>query len=171
MKSAFLQTALLLILAGIVFYCWPRKALVTNRTIDKIEVVKHKRILRLLSQGEVLKTYSIALGREPTGKKQLEGDKKTPEGVYYINDKNPNSGYYLNLSISYPNDDDEKNAMKLNQSPGGSIKIHGLKNGFGYLGRFHLLFDWTLGCIALTNEEIKELYENVPIGTEIEILE
>ena len=74
------------------------------------------------------------------------------------------------MGISYPNQSDIKNANKLGKKPGGLIKIHGMKNGFGFIGKFHRIFHWTLGCIALTTNEVKELYDNVPIGTEIEIL-
>lgn len=119
--------------------------------------------------GAPLKTYYIALGREPVGKKRFEGDKKTPEGVYYINDKNPHSAYHLNLSISYPNKEDIAYAKKHNRSPGSLIKIHGLKNGLGFIGKFHRIRDWTLGCIAVTNNEIEELYRYIPIGAQIEI--
>ena len=122
------------------------------------------------SNGDELKTYKISLGREPVGKKEFEGDKKTPKGFYFINDKNSNSEFHLNLGISYPNESDKKNAEKLNKNPGGQIKIHGLKNGLGFIGKFHRFFDWTLGCIAVTNKEIEELYKNIPIGTEIEII-
>ena len=91
--------------------------------------------------------------------------------IYYINDKNPKSGYHLNLGVSYPNKYDRIYAKKIHKKPGGLIKIHGLRNRLGFIGKFHRFFDWTLGCIALTNEEVEELYTNVPIGTKIEILE
>lgn len=170
MKKTIIYIILLIIFGLVGFYFWPEKSLDTSKQIDKIQVIKHERKLVVISNGEELKTYKISLGKEPIGKKEFEGDKKTPEGIYYINDKNPNSGYHLNLGISYPNTEDRKHAEKINKRPGGLIKIHGLKNGFGFIGKFHRLFDWTLGCIALTNKEIEELYENVPIGTEIEIL-
>lgn len=153
----------------IAFYFWPEKELDSSKKIDKILVIKHERKLIVFSDNVELKTYRISLGRQPVGKKEFEGDKKTPEGLYFINDKNPNSDYHLNLGISYPNKDDIRNAEIHNKKPGGLIKIHGLRNGFGFVGKFHRLFDWTLGCIAVTNSEIEELYENVPIGTEIEI--
>ena len=125
--------------------------------------------MKVFSNRELLKTYKISLGKKPIGKKEFEGDKRTPEGIYYINDKNSESGYHLNLGISYPNELDKEHADKMNKKPGGLINIHGLKNGIGFIGKFHRFFDWTLGCIAVTNKEIEELYENVPIGTEIEI--
>jgi murein L,D-transpeptidase YafK len=137
--------------------------------IDSIVVIKSKRQLLAYSKGNLLKIYKIALGREPIGPKQFEGDRKTPEGVYYINDKNPNSGWHKNLGISYPNQKDIKNANKKGKSAGGNIKIHGLQNGKGYIGKLHRLQDWTLGCIAVTNEEIDELYYATTIGCRIEI--
>ena len=121
------------------------------------------------SKGHLIKTYRISLGRNPIGHKEYEGDKKTPEGHYYINDKNPNSGYHKNLGILYPNKEDIENAKRLGKPVGGDVKIHGLRNGIGFLGKFHRWYDWTMGCIALTNEEIDELYNAVAIGTQIEI--
>ena len=165
----YISTVFLIGLLG--FYFWPEKPLDTSMQIDKIQVIKHKRELKVFSNGKLLKTYKISLGKKPIEKKEFEGDKRTPEGIYFINDKNPESGYYLNLGISYPNESDKVNAEKMNKKPGGQIKIHGLKNGFGFIGKFHRFFDWTQGCIALTNKEIKELYNNVPIGTKIEIIE
>lgn len=137
--------------------------------IDKIVVEKGKRKLHAYSKGKLMKTYRISIGRNPKGDKEFEGDRKTPEGLYYINDKNPHSGYYKNLGISYPHKDDVDHAKVLGKKPGGLIKIHGLKNGRGWIGRLHLLKDWTFGCIALTNTEIDELYAAVKIGTPIEI--
>lgn len=149
---------------------WPEKKIDTSRKIDKILVIKHKRKLMVFSNGDLIKTYKISLGKRPVGKKEFEGDKKTPEGLYFINDKSSDSDFHLNLGISYPNEADKKHAEKLNKNPGGQIKIHGLKIGLGFIGKFHRFFDWTLGCISVTNKEIEELYKNVPIGTEIEII-
>ncbi len=118
------------------------------------------------SKGKLLKTYRVSLGKVK-GKKRFEGDSKTPEGVYYIDSKNSKSQFYLNLGISYPNKGDTRYARKFGKSPGGLIKIHGLKNGLGFIGKFHRFFDWTRGCIALTNKEIKELYKATPVGTQI----
>ena len=154
-----------------IYYFFPEKKLDTTKKIDKIVVIKNKRKLIVYSKGELLKTYRISLGLKTVGHKQYEGDKKTPEGIYTINDKNPNSAYHLNLGISYPNKEDFAYAKRHNKSPGGLIKIHGLKNSYGFIGKFHRWFDWTQGCIAVTNNEIEELYHNVSIGTIIEILE
>ncbi len=150
---------------------WPYSALPTESPIDKILVEKGKRELHAMSNGEIIKTYTISLGFNPTGHKEFEGDGKTPEGIYTINNKNPNSGYHLNLGVSYPNDADRKHAEELGKPPGGDIKIHGLHNKMGLIGRLHRFTDWTHGCIALTNFEVKELFDYVPIGTVIEIRE
>jgi murein L,D-transpeptidase YafK len=104
------------------------------------------------------------------GDKEFEGDKRTPEGQYTINDKNSNSGFHKNLGISYPNKRDIEEAKKKKLKPGGEIKIHGIRNGFGFIGKFQRLFDWTAGCIALTDHEVDELYDSVEIGTPILIL-
>lgn len=118
----------------------------------------------------VIKSYDISLGRQPIGAKEIQGDMKTPEGSYTIFDKNTNSEYHKNLGISFPNAKDLQHAKELGKPAGGLIKIHGLKNGRGYIGRFHLLYNWTQGCIAVTNEDIDELYKHTPIGTEIRLL-
>lgn len=118
---------------------------------------------------QLVKTYSISLGGSPVGDKQYEGDNRTPEGIYKINDKNPNSGYHKNLGISYPDSTDLQQAIALGKPAGGDIKIHGLRNGTGIISKFHRWHDWTKGCMAVTNAEIDELYSAVPIGTVIEI--
>ena len=152
------------------YYFFPEKKLDISKKIDKILVVKHKRELTVFSKGEALRTYKISLGGVPIGKKKFEGDQKTPEGIYTINDRNPNSDYHLNLAVSYPNEADSLHALKFGKSAGGEIKIHGLPNGYGFIGKFQRFKDWTLGCIALTNSEIEELFYDVPMGTEIEIV-
>ncbi len=159
----------LLIFAGSFFnYFYPQK-LNSNIKITKIVVLKSKHELQIFQNNDLIKTYKISLGRHPEGAKHFEGDDKTPEGNYFINDKNPNSNYHLNLGISYPAKKDIAYAKKYGKSPGGAIKIHGLKNGLGFIGKLHRLFDWTHGCIAVTNREIEELYKHVAIGTPIQI--
>jgi murein L,D-transpeptidase YafK len=139
--------------------------------IDYIEVHKEDREMMVYSNGELLKTYDIALGFRPEGKKHFQGDGKTPEGVYYINDKNPNSIAHKNLGISYPNSEDIEYARKNGMSPGGDIKIHGLMRRWKKFGSFHKYVDWTGGCIAVTNSEMDELYKHVKIGAKIKIFE
>lgn len=136
---------------------------------DKILIEKAKRELHLMKGTKILKTYKVALGGNPEGHKQFAGDKKTPEGLYKIVGHNPNSQFYKSLRISYPNGQDRSRAEKLGRSPGSDIMIHGLGKGFAYLGKLHTAYDWTLGCIAVTNEEIDEIYASVANGTPIEI--
>ncbi len=137
--------------------------------VDKILIEKRERRLTLFSKGEVLKTYKIALGKNPEGPKERQGDNKTPEGIYIIDSRKRDSRYHISLHISYPNEKDKKRAKKLGVSPGGDIMIHGLKNSFSWAGDFHTSVDWTNGCIAVTNEEIEEIDRLVPDGTIVEI--
>ena len=142
-----------------------------NTKIDKIIVYKSKREMHTFYQDEPIKIYPISLGKNPIGHKEFEGDMKTPEGIYTINDRNPNSSYHKNLGISYPNDTDIAHASSHGKSAGGAIKIHGIKNGLGeIIGANHLLKDWTHGCIAVTDPEIDELYTAVVENAMIEIL-
>jgi tetratricopeptide (TPR) repeat protein len=136
---------------------------------DKILIEKKERRLTLLSRGEVLKTYKIALGGNPIGPKERQGDNKTPEGTYIIDSRNKDSRYHLSLRISYPNEKDKKRAKELGASPGGDIMIHGIKNGFSWVGDSHAEVDWTKGCIAVTDEEIEEIDKLAPNGTIVEI--
>jgi len=136
---------------------------------DKILIEKKQRRLILISKGEVLKTYKVALGGNPNGPKERQGDNKTPEGTYLIDSRNKDSRYHLSLHISYPNERDKKRAKELGVSPGGDIMIHGIKNGFSRVGDFHTEIDWTKGCIAVTDEEIEEIGRLAPNGTIVEI--
>ena len=143
----------------------------TGTQIDKLIVYKSKREMHALHQGSLVKIYPISLGKNPIGHKELEGDMKTPDGVYTIHDRNANSGYHKNLGISYPNEADIAYAKVHGKSAGGAIKIHGIKNGLGdIIGANHLLKDWTHGCIAVTNPEIDELFVAVVENAVIEIL-
>jgi L,D-peptidoglycan transpeptidase YkuD (ErfK/YbiS/YcfS/YnhG family) len=137
--------------------------------VDKVLIEKQTRRLTLLAKGEVLKTYTIALGGNPVGPKEQQGDCKTPEGTYIIDSRNGNSGYHLSLHISYPNEEDKRRARELGVPPGGDIMIHGIKNGFAKLGAAHAERDWTEGCIAVTDQEMEEIYRFVPNGTVVEI--
>lgn len=158
MKKSILIMSILIIALG-VYYFYPTKDC-SSFKITTIEVYKSKRKMLLYSKNEVIQEYSISLGFQPIGKKMKEGDGKTPEGVYKIDAKNANSSCYKNLGVSYPNASDRANGYT-----GGLIKIHGLKNGFGFIGKFHRFYDWTDGCIAVTDLEMEELFQNVSIGT------
>ena len=137
--------------------------------VDRIIVNKGRRELILLSGQAVLRSYRIALGRNPIGPKEEEGDGKTPEGNYSIDRRNPQSKYHLSLRISYPNRADSDRAAERGVEPGGDIMIHGLRNGEGHIGKEHLQTDWTQGCIAVTDEEMDEIWDLVADGTTIEI--
>ncbi|KOS08266.1 hypothetical protein AM493_08425 [Flavobacterium akiainvivens] len=152
------------------YYFYPGKKLPAGTVIDRLVVYKSKRTMEAWANGRLIKTYTIALGGNPTGHKEYEGDMRTPEGTYTINARNPNSAYHKNLGVSYPNSADRAHAASRGKSPGGDIKIHGLRNGRGYIGKFHRFKDWTHGCIAVTNPEIDELYAAVKDGAVIEIL-
>jgi len=167
----FIFILLLLVGAGFIYKSSAQESikLPDGAVIDKIEILKSARKMNVYQNGKILKTYKIALGTNPIGPKEFQGDGKTPEGKYKVDGKNPNSLYHKNLGVSYPNEDDTARAKKLGKSPGGDIKIHGIGKTFGYLGAAHALTDWTLGWIAVTNEEIDEIYAHTPVGAEIEI--
>lgn len=136
---------------------------------DSILILKKDHVLELLAGGKVIRTYKVALGRGGLAAKQREGDARTPEGHYVIDARNADSHYHRALHVSYPNAEDRSRAAKLGVAPGGAIMIHGLPNGFGSLGASHRLYDWTLGCIAVTDDEIDEIWNLVPVGTPVEI--
>jgi murein L,D-transpeptidase YafK len=138
-------------------------------SVDRILIEKSSRRLMLFSQGEVLKSYKIALGGNPIGPKERQGDNKTPEGTYVIDARNRDSRFHLSLHISYPNERDKKRAKELGVSPGGDIMIHGIKNGFSWVGDAHTGVDWTKGCMAVTDQEIEEIDKLAPNGTIVEI--
>lgn len=136
---------------------------------DSVVVEKAARRLTLFYQGEPVRVYFVALGRNPVGDKVQRGDLRTPEGLFTIEGRNPQSKYYKALRISYPDVRHASRAAKLGVSAGGDIMIHGLGGQVARLGAGHRLKDWTEGCIALTNEEIDEVYAAVPVGSPIEI--
>ncbi len=142
----------------------------TNKeTADRIVIDKAVRKLTLFSGIDTIRTYSVALGGQPAGPKQCRGDKRTPEGQYNIDSRNSKSRYHRSLHISYPNAADQEAAREQGCNPGGDIMIHGLPNWLAWTGKSHSSFDWTLGCIAVTNEEIEEIWDLVPDGIPVEI--
>jgi murein L,D-transpeptidase YafK len=132
--------------------------------VTYVVVNKGDRRMYLLHHDRVLEQYDIRLGFAPEGHKTVEGDGRTPEGVYWIDRRNPNSKFHLSLGISYPNDEDRARAEALGQKPGGDIFIHGQKSLFDR-GEG----DWTWGCIAVTNDEIEDIYAMVGDMTPIQI--
>jgi murein L,D-transpeptidase YafK len=136
---------------------------------DQVIVVKSQRSLTLLSHGKTLRTYKVALGGTPVGAKEEEGDHKTPEGSYILDRRNAKSKFYKSIHVSYPNAEERREASQRGVSAGGDIMIHGLPNGFGWLGATHRAQDWTDGCVAVTDAEMDEIWDLVPDGTPIEI--
>src|SRR5215467_9345802 len=156
--------------AVLLFTSWPCLfAQSANVSVDRVVVHKHERKLVLLSDGKELRSYKVALGGEPVGPKTRLGDHRTPEGSYLLDSRNPNSHFYKAFHISYPNSKDTAAAKKRGFSPGGDIMLHGLPKEYAWVGKGHTLNDWTDGCIAVTNEEMDELWKLVPVGTPIEI--
>jgi murein L,D-transpeptidase YafK len=163
--------ALLVALAagGLVWANRLPKPLPRQATVDLLVVEKSTHRLSAFSRGQLLKSYLVSLGREPVGAKTREGDRRTPEGRYFIDRHNPMSAFHRALHVSYPSSSDLARARDAGYAAGGDIMVHGIRNGLGWIGRAHLLFDWTVGCIAVTDPEIEELYWAVPDGTPIEI--
>jgi len=137
--------------------------------VDQVMVYKHDRKLVLLSHGKELKSYRVALGGEPVGPKERQGDHRTPEGSYVLDARNPNSHFYKAFHISYPNPKDVAVAKRLGVSPGGDIMLHGLPKEYAWVGKAHTVHDWTDGCIAVTNEEMDEIWKLIRVGTPIDI--
>lgn len=157
-----LRVVLALMLALIVAGCGSSKF----RTYDgpevtQLQLYKGSRDLYLLHNGKVLKRYKVDLGFAPVGHKQVEGDGRTPEGYYVIDRRNPNSSFHLSIGLDYPRPHDVEAARALGMSPGGDIFIHGKPK------RFSGASDWTAGCIAVTNDEMEEIYSMVRDGTPI----
>ena len=136
---------------------------------DRVVVEKAARRLMLMQGDRILKSYGVSLGGAPEGHKRQEGDERTPEGSYLLDSRKEDSIAHLALHVSYPDSADVRQAAEREVSPGGRIMVHGIVNGLGWLGRLHRLYDWTDGCIAVTNPEIEEIWRAVPVGTPIEI--
>jgi murein L,D-transpeptidase YafK len=152
--------ALLLAVSG----CSSKFRTYDGPAVTKIIVFKNARAMHLMHNKKVLRSYRIDLGFEPRGDKKVSGDGRTPEGLYFIDRRNPRSRFHLSLGINYPNARDRAEAKALGKDPGGDIFIHGRGNPAGLLVR-----DWTWGCIAVSNDEMEEIYAMVRTGTPIAI--
>jgi murein L,D-transpeptidase YafK len=138
-------------------------------TADRVLVVKSERKLYLMRTGRIFAAYWIALGTEPVGPKTRLGDGKTPEGIYTIDERIEDSVFHRALHISYPGPEDRDRAAAIGVHPGGGIAIHGLPPGWEPIGPGRPMMDWTNGCIALTNHDLDEIWDRIPLGTTIEI--
>lgn len=146
----------------------PRFGSYSGPPITQVSINKGQRRMHLLSGNKVVRSYDVSLGNQPVGHKQFEGDGKTPEGVYYIDRFNPRSAFHLSVGISYPNPNDRNFAEAQGRNPGGDIFIHGRGPQGNTL--FPRQRDWTAGCIAVTDEEIEEIYAMLMPGTPVVLL-
>lgn len=143
----------------------------TGAEVETVVVDKGRRLMHLIAEDKVVRTFKIALGTTPKGAKRCEGDNKTPEGKYFIEYKNSASSYHMALKISYPSQDDINRSRKLGCNPGGDIMIHGLPNSGikrWWVKKNHPK-DWTKGCVAVTDSEIEQIYDVVDRNTEVEL--
>jgi murein L,D-transpeptidase YafK len=137
--------------------------------IDTVLVKKSEKKMYLLAEGKSIKEYKVVFGANPKGHKQKEGDERTPEGKYVLDYKKENSSFYKAIHISYPNENDWAKAKYSGVNPGSSIMIHGQKNGLDWLSWLSQRFNWTDGCIAVTNIQMDEIWGLINEGTPIEI--
>jgi murein L,D-transpeptidase YafK len=144
-------------------------AATAGQTADRVLVIKSKERLYLIRNDEVFASYHVVFGANPKGHKQQQGDERTPEGHYTLGYKNAHSSFYKSIHISYPNREDRIRARERGVSPGGDIMIHGQANGWEWISPLSRFFNWTDGCIALSNRDMDAVWEAVPSGTPIEI--
>lgn len=156
------------VLASLLIY-FSSQTCVTAEEIDSVLVLKAESKMYLLSKGERVKEYEVAFGGSPIGHKQQEGDEKKPEGRYVLDYKKADSAFYRSIHISYPNKADKVRAKENGVEPGGYIMIHGQKNGLGWLSFLTQSYNWTNGCIAVTNSKMDEIWHLIKAGTPIEI--
>jgi murein L,D-transpeptidase YafK len=167
--SRFDQCCSCFLAAGALWANGPISPLPAEVKADLLVVNKGQRELLAYAHGQLLRSYRVSLGRDPAGTKIRQGDRKTPEGEYMIDGHNPRSSFHRALHVSYPSAADVGRAESGGYDPGGEIMVHGIHNGLGWIGKAQRLVDWTTGCIAVTDQEIEELYRVVPDGTRIEI--
>lgn len=157
-------------LAGLAAWAgWPRTPLPDGTRTDRLVVKKSARLLELYRGTELLKVYRVSLGRAPEGPKREAGDGRTPEGTYRLDYRKADSSFHRALHISYPEARDVALARARGVAPGGLVMLHGMKNHLGWIGRAHRAIDWTDGCVAVTDDEIEEIWRVVPDGTSITI--
>lgn len=137
---------------------------------DSVLVKKSEKALYMFKEGKLLKRFNVVFGPRPKGHKIMEGDDRTPEGDYTLDFKNAKSNFYKSIRVSYPNEADRERARRINVQPGGNIMIHGSKNSWSAkTAARSRKFNWTDGCIALSNNDMDEFWEAIEIGTPIRI--
>jgi murein L,D-transpeptidase YafK len=137
--------------------------------VDRILIDKSERRLVAFERGRAVAVMNVALGRQPVGDKLSEGDNKTPEGTYPITAHKYDSSFHRALRLGYPTPAEFEKAKRDGRKPGGDIMIHGIRNGFGWVGGLHHIVNWTRGCVAVTDGEIDWLYQSARDGTPVEI--
>lgn len=148
---------------------------ITEHPIDEVRVYKSKHKMEMLFKGRVVKTYRVMMGRGGSAPKRKLGDNLVPEGQYILDYKNPESLFYKSIHVSYPNEEDQRRASELGVEPGGDIMIHGYPNKpkplFKFLEKMKLikLINWTAGCVAVDNNEMDEIFENIEVPIPITI--
>lgn len=155
-----------LLTIALLVFAWPASA---TPKVDLVLVKKSERKLLLMSAGRAIREFSVALGPRPHGPKLAAGDERTPEGDYVLDGKNSNSAFYKSIHISYPNERDRERAERLGVRPGGSIMIHGQPNVTQWPADVAQTFNWTNGCIAVTDRQMDEIWDAVDVGTPIRI--
>ena len=137
---------------------------------DRVVVKKSERSLLLMRGDKVIKRAKISLGLVPEGRKQEEGDFRTPEGKYRLTRRNPDSDFFLSIAVSYPDRNDVAQASRRGVSPGGQIMIHGQPNKPRHGEQYYRMTDWTDGCIAVSNSDMVDIWLMTSSNTPIEIL-
>ena len=140
-----------------------------SKSVDKILVIKSARRLELISDGKVIRSYRISLGKQPKGPKLQEGDKRTPEGLYWVDWRKRSDKFNLAMHINYPNITDAAKARREGVNPGSMIMIHGTPDSEENPEELFHTLDWTDGCIAMKNYEMREVWSMVKDGTMVEI--
>jgi len=159
--------ACVLVGAALAWANWPIAPLPDGTVADRVVIRKSERTLDLYRGAELIRTYTVSLGRTPAGPKQRARDGRTPEGTYRLDYRKADSSFHRALHISYPSPADVASATARGVSAGGLVMVHGMKNYLGWIGRAHRAIDWTDGCVAVTDREIEEIWRVVPDGTPI----
>jgi len=169
--TRFQGTAIVLgaVAVAVAWAIWPRPALPDGTRADRVVLWKSARTLTLYRGTDAVRSYRVSLGHAPIGPKRKEGDGRTPEGDYILDYRLPDSDFHRSLHVSYPSPSDTRAARSRGEDPGGQIMLHGMKDGFGFIGRLHILYDWTDGCIAVTDSEIDEILRVLAVGAPIRI--
>lgn len=167
--STSVKAGSVIIIFALLIVCGISNAEKPQEKANLVVIEKSKHLLSIYKANKLLASYHVAFGGNPTGAKQKEGDKKTPEGRYILDYRLDNSAYHKAFHVSYPNAKDTENAKKLGVSPGSAIMVHGQKNGFDWASSIVQRFNWTKGCVALANQDIDQMWAMVDAGTPIDI--